>query len=275
MVLPSERECVAVFPASLGFGTAGFDTSTQARESVQRAIATGYRHFDSARHYSHSSAVGAAIVNSAVPTEDISVASKIHSKDLDYESLLSEAKVATNELDLDFLDILYVHWPAHAYEPEETFAAIDDLIEQGQIRHAGVCNFTRELLREALTVSSTQILVNQVEMHPFLQQDDLLTFCQSEGVHMVAHTPLAGGLVFESTVLREIAESYNATIPQIVLAWLTNRENVSAIPKATGKHIEENYDATMLSLTEQDINKIESIQTEHRVVDYEFAPWNQ
>jgi 2,5-diketo-D-gluconate reductase B len=131
------------------------------------------------------------------------------------------------------------------------------------------------LLREAQAVSPVPIAVNQVELHPFLRQDDLLNFCQKNGIEVVAHTPFAGGLVFESRVLQNAAERYDATVAQIVLAWLINKKNVSAIPKATGDHIEENYDSIQVQLTQADIDEIESIEGEHRVVDYAFAPWNQ
>jgi 2,5-diketo-D-gluconate reductase B len=215
------------------------------------------------------------VASSPVPRAALSIASKVHSEHLDYESLLREAAAATDELGLDIIDVLYVHWPAHSYDPERTFAAMSELLDRGRIRNVGVCNFTARLLREAKCATDCPIAVNQVEMHPFLQQDDLLEFCRSEGIEVVAHTPFAGGLVFESDTLREIAEGYEVTIPQIVLAWLTDRENVSAVPKATDDHIRENYDAMELSLDEQDIEKIAAMETEHRIVDYEFAPWNR
>ena len=259
----------------IGFGTAGFGCPAEARRSVETALDVGYRHFDSAAQYEHADAIGVAIRESDVPREAVTLASKLHSSDLAYDDVLTETDAILDELGLGILDLLYVHWPAHTYDPSETFAAMEQLYEQGRIRSIGVCNFTTELLDEAADTTTLPILANQVEMHPFLRQDRLLEDCRSRDVPIVAHTPFAGGSVFESDVLATIADEHDATVAQITLAWLLGREGVVPVTKATGDHIGENYAATGIDLSERDVERIESLAERDRVVDYEFAPWNR
>ncbi len=243
-------------------------------QSVREALDVGYRHLDTAQQYSHTAAIGEAIAESDVPREEIFIATKLHSKNLTHDAVLTETRSILDRLGLDTIDLLYVHWPAHTYDPEETFGAMGELVESGAVRHVGGCNFTADLLREAVSVSPVPLCANQIEMHPFLPQDDLLETCRAEGVDVVAHTPLAGGAVFGSDVLRDIATERDATVAQVVLAWLLAR-GAYPIPKATGDHIGENYAATALALTPEERARIDAIETERRVVDYEFAPWNR
>jgi 2,5-diketo-D-gluconate reductase B len=259
---------------SLGFGTAGFDSSTEARTCVREALSIGYRHIDTAQQYQYSAAVGDAIRESDVSRERLSIATKLHSEDLAYNPVISETETMLNRLGLDYINILYVHWPAHSYDPDRTFAAMERLCKQGLVNHIGVCNFTTDLLQEAVEKTTEPIFVNQIELHPFLPQEDIINFCFEKGIQIVAHSPLAGGLVFESATLHTIAERYHATVPQITLAWLLNKGDVSPIPKATGPHIGENYDAKYVDLRAEDVSAIDSIDQRHRVVDYAFAPWN-
>ncbi|QZP37523.1 aldo/keto reductase [Halobaculum magnesiiphilum] len=259
---------------SLGFGTAGFESRSLAVQSVKEALEVGYRHLDTAQQYSHSAAVGEAIAETDVPREEIFVATKLHSKNLTHEAVLTETRAILDRLGLDTIDLLYVHWPAHTYGPAETFGAMGELVESGAVRRVGGCNFTVDLLREAIATSPVPLFANQIEMHPFLPQADLLETCRAEGIEVVAHTPLAGGAVFRSDVLRDIATERGATVPQVVLAWLLGRP-ACPIPKATGDHIGENYAATALELTSAERARIDAIEEEHRVVDYDFAPWSR
>lgn len=262
-----------MYALSLGFGTARFKSQELAFESVERAIEVGYRHLDTAKHYAHTEAVGDAIRAADVARDRLTVATKLHSEDLGYNSVISETDIILDRLGLDYVDVLYVHWPAHSYDPKQTFAAMDILRQHDKIRQIGVCNFTPDLLDEAVDASPAPVAVHQIEMHPFLPQDDLLEFCHSEGIQIVAHTPLAGGRISDSEVIQTIADDCDATVQQIALSWLLQRDAIP-IPKSTGEHIAENYAATDISPTDEEIAMIDSIEPKHRVVDYDFAPWN-
>jgi len=257
---------------TVGLGTAGYEDRARARAWVDEAIAAGYRHLDTAQQYRHSAAVGAAVRAADVPREELSVATKLHSESLAPDSVTEQTEAILDRLGLSYVDALYVHWPAHTYDPERTLAAMARLRDRGLVRHLGVCNFTPDLLREATETSPAPVRVHQFEMHPFLPQDDLLSVCRERDVHPVAHTPLAGGRVLESETLQSVAAERAATVPQVVLAWLLRR-GVSPVPKATGDHLRENHAATAVELTDDDVARIESVDRRRRVVDYEFAPW--
>lgn len=125
-----------------------------------------------------------------------------------------------------------------------------------------------------MEIAPEHIIANQVEMHPLLQQEELLEKCREHDITLVAYSPLARGKVFEIDELQEIAEKHGVSEAQVSLAWLMQKENVVAIPKASSEdHIRDNFQALDLELDEEDIEKIESIDREERMVDPDFAPW--
>ncbi|WP_158854464.1 aldo/keto reductase [Halorhabdus sp. CUG00001] len=258
-----------------GFGTAHFQSRAVAVESVKRALGVGYRHLDTADHYQYTDAVGAAIAEQSVPRENLFVATKLHSADLDPDSIVDRVDALSQALNVEVIDLVSVHWPTDAYDPERTFETLGRLQEAGDIRHVGVCNFTPNLLREAVDCSPVPIVAHQFEIHPFLPQNELIEASREVGSHVVAHSPLAGGRVFESETLQALADDQGVSVAQVVLAWLLDRKKVCPIPKATGEHIEENFAATALSIDAKAFDRIDNINTRYRIVDYEFAPWDE
>ena len=259
---------------SLGYGTAQFQSRDVALKSVQKALKVGYRHLDTADHYQYMGALGEAIGESPVSRDQLTVATKLHSTDLDPDSIVERVAAMSQELGVEVIDLVYVHWPTDAYDPERTFMALDRLRNSGEIRKIGVCNFTPELLQEAVEASPVPIFAHQFEIHPFLPQNDLIATTRDLGIEIVAHSPLGGGRVFESEVLQTIADDNDATVAQVVLAWLINRQLVCPIPKSTGQHIEENFSASEMTFKKRTYDRIDSIESRFRVVDYTFSPWN-
>ncbi|WP_049971948.1 aldo/keto reductase [Haladaptatus cibarius] len=260
----------------LGFGTYELEEYDQCVESVKTAIETGYRHIDTAEGYDNESAVGDAIAESDVSREELFVATKVSPDNLDYDHVLTSAEESLERLGLDYVDLLYVHWPTDEYEADDTLEAFAELREEGLIREIGVSNFTVDLLEEAAEVAEEPIFANQVEMHPLLQQDDLGEFCGQEDVdvELVAYSPIARGDVADVPELRAVAEKYDATPAQVSLAWCREK-GVTAIPKATGQeHIQENWRSLGVELDEGDVEKIDGIDREERLIDPDRAPWN-
>ncbi|WP_435156133.1 aldo/keto reductase [Haladaptatus sp. DFWS20] len=261
----------------LGFGTYELDEYDECVESVKTAIETGYRHIDTAEGYDNESAVGDAIAESDVSREELFVATKVSPENLDYDQVLTSAEESLDRLGLDYVDLLYVHWPTDEYEADDTLEAFAELREEGLIREIGVSNFTVDLLREAVEEAEEPIFANQVEMHPLLQQDDLREFCAGEDVdvELVAYSPIARGDVADIPELRAVAEKYDATPAQLSLAWCREK-GVTAIPKASGQeYIQENWRSLGVELDEEDVEKIDDIDREERLIDPDRAPWNQ
>jgi len=278
--IPAETEAVEA-PTTrgmpmFGLGTYDMDDHDECVESVRSAIEMGYRHVDTAEGYHNEEAVGDAIAEADVDREELFVATKISPENLDYDQVLTNAEESLERLGLDYVDLLYVHWPTGDYEATDTLDAFAELREEGLIEEIGVSNFTVELLEEALEVSEEPIFANQVEMHPLLQQTELQQFCAQDDadVELVAYSPIARGAVDDVDELREIAEKHDATPAQVSLAWLREKE-VTAIPKATSEdHLRENWLSLALDLDEEDVERIDDIDREERVVDPDAAPWN-
>ncbi|MFC5133632.1 MULTISPECIES: aldo/keto reductase [Haloferacaceae] len=262
----------------IGFGTLRIGDSTEVVETVSQAIEVGYRHIDNAQKYDNQEAVGDGIAEADIPREQLFIASKVNESNLAYEDVLETTRETRDALGVDTIDLHYVHWPAISgeedrYDPEETIPAFNELLKEGVIDRVGVANFDVDLIEEAQMLFDAPIFANQVEMHPLLQQEELVVYAQENDMYLVAYSPLIRGEVDEIPDLREIARKYDATPAQVSLAWLMSIDNVVPIPKATGDHIRENYHALDLKLDPEDIDRIESIERERRIVDRGKGPW--
>ncbi|WP_306058433.1 aldo/keto reductase [Natronococcus wangiae] len=258
----------------LGLGTWQNEDPDACAESVRTALETGYRHVDTAQAYDNEESVGEGIASADVDREDVFLATKVWTSNLAYDDVLETARESLDRLGVDYVDLLYVHWPARTYDPEETLAAFSELYEEGLIENVGVSNFLPEQLEAAVDVCDAPIAANQVELHPLLQQPELREACANYDVDVVAYSPLARGAVFDRPELRDIAAKHGVSEAQVSLAWLREK-GVTAIPKATGEeHIRDNWESLALELDRDDIDAIDAIEETSREVDPAFGPWN-
>ncbi|MEM4780851.1 MAG: aldo/keto reductase [Halalkalicoccus sp.] len=263
------------FPA-LGFGTYNLEDPTDCVENVTRALEVGYRHIDTAQGYENEAFVGDAIAESDVPREDVFLATKVSTDNLAYEDVLESAEESREKLGVETIDLLYVHWPTNTYDAEDTLRAFDDLVENGTIEHVGLSNFRVDQLQEAQSILDAPIFAHQVECHPMLPQERLAAFAAETDHRLVAYSPIARGEVAEIPEIADVAGNHNATATQVALAWLIER-GIYPIPKASGDHVEENYRALELvdELSAADIEKIDGIGQEKRLIDPDGAPWDE
>jgi 2,5-diketo-D-gluconate reductase B len=258
---------------SPGLGTSGNDDPDQCAETVRAALGIGYRHIDTAQMYDNEAAVGVGIADSDVPREEVFLATKIHPTNLAPDDVARTADESLDRLGVDAVDLLYVHWPTHAYDAEATLPAFDRLAEAGKTDRVGVSNFTVELLEEARDILDAPIVANQVEMHPLLPQDDLLEYCQERDVTVVAYAPLLQGEAGDVDALAEIADDRDTTPEAVSLAWLNRRDGVLPIPKATGEaHLRANFDPP--ELTDEEVARIDAIDRRERLIDPDGAAWD-
>ncbi len=261
---------------AIGLGTYLNEEFEQCAESVRTALEAGYRHIDTAQAYGNEDAVGEGLRRADVDREDVFVATKLSTKNLGREDALETARESAARLGVETIDLLYVHWPIRTYDPAETLPALDQLREEGLIRHVGLSNFEPDQLAEAIDRLDSPVFAHQVEHHPLLPQRELRERAREDGHWLVAYSPVAKGQVADVDVLVEVAEAHDATPFQVALAWLVAEENVAPIPKATSEaHIRENYGALDLELTADEIERIDAIEEERRLVDFEEAPWNR
>jgi 2,5-diketo-D-gluconate reductase B len=258
---------------ALGFGTYKLrgDAATQ---NVRSALEAGYRHVDTAQMYNNERAVGAAIADADVPREDVFLATKVHPRNLAHDDVLESTEESLEKLGIDYVDLLYVHWPHTAYRPSDTLSAFDELVDRGAVREIGLSNFTPPLLDEARDHLDHEVFAHQVECHAFLPQSELRDYAVRDDHWLVAYSPLARGRVLESDAIQDVAESRGATPAQVALAWLLSREHTAAVPKASGDHVAENAGARDLDLSEEELARIDRVSGEERVIDPDSAPWN-
>ena len=256
----------------LGLGTWENDDHDQCAASVETALELGYRHVDTAQAYRNEDAVGDGIAAADVDREEVFLATKVWTSNLAHDDVISSTEDSLERLGTDYVDLLYVHWPAGKYVPEETLPAFDELVDRGLVDRVGVSNFEPHHVDRAREVLDAPIFANQVEMHPLLQQADLREYAAETDLNLVAYSPLIRGDVFDVAVLQDLAEKYDASPPQISLAWLREK-GVTAIPKATGEaHIRDNLQSVSVDLAEEDVATIDAIEERNRVVHPDFAP---
>ncbi|WP_313694056.1 aldo/keto reductase [Halorarum halobium] len=257
-----------------GQGTYQLD-GDQCTESVEIGLAAGYRHVDTAQSYENEAAVGDALAAADVDREDVFVATKLATGNLAYDDAVESARGSAEALGVDAIDLLYVHWPINTYDAPETCRALDDLVDEGLVRNVGLSNFRPDQLREARDLLDAPVFAHQVECHPLLQQEELREIAREDDHWLVAYCPIARNQVADVPELVSIADTHDASPAQVSLAWLLSKDEIAAIPKATGgAHIRENLAATDLELDDEDVATIDALDERRRIVDFEEAPWN-
>ncbi|MFO7794319.1 MAG: aldo/keto reductase [Candidatus Nanohaloarchaea archaeon] len=255
----------------LGLGT-WQNKEESCAKSVKQALNMGYKHIDTAQIYENEDQVGKGIENADVSREDFFLASKVWIDQLNKEDIIKSTEESLEKLGTDYVNLMYIHWPAGEYSPEETFEGFKQLKERGLIENIGVSNFTVKQMKEAM--EHAEIFANQVEMHPLLPQEELLQACKENDIELVAYSPLARGEVFSVEEIQEVAEKHGVSEAQVSLAWVIEK-GATPIPKASSEdHIRDNLEALEVELDNEDIQKIDSIDREERMVDPEFGPWN-
>ncbi len=256
----------------LGLGTWKNEDPQACTNAVATALEAGYRHIDTAQAYGNEEHVGRGIERADVPRDDVFLATKVWIDQLSYDDVLASTEESLRKLGVDAVDLLYVHWPAGEYDPEGTFRAFDELVDDGTVDRIGISNFEPEQVDDVIDRADAPISANQVELHPLLPQAELRAHCADRGVEVVAYSPLARGAVFDVPVLTEIAEKHGVTEAQVSLAWLREK-GVTAIPKATSEsHIRDNLASLDLALDAEDVAAIDAIDRTERQVDPSFAP---
>lgn len=240
----------------LGLGT--FELSGQTCEaSVRSALEAGYRHIDTAEHYGNEKAVGKALAEASVDRDEIFLTTKVWRSNLHYDDLIEAAEASLSRLNVDYVDLLLVHWPHPRIPIEETLEAMDELVESGVADHIGVSNFTQSQLSTARTTAASRIVTNQVLYHPYIDQRELREYCVDTNTVLTAYSPLARGSIIGDETLDQIGARYEKTPTQVALRWLTQQPNVVAIPRSSSpKHIAENADIFDFELTDAEMEEI-------------------
>ncbi|WP_182417628.1 aldo/keto reductase [Bartonella sp. HY038] len=243
----------------LGFGVWKIDDK-DTDQAVINAINTGYRHIDTAKIYHNEEGVGRGIGNSGVNRGDVFIATKIWNDAQGYDATLRAFDESLQRLNMDYIDLYLIHWPMPSKDLfVDTWKALIQLKKEKRVKSIGVCNFRISDLERLIQDTGVVPSVNQIELHPEFQQNDLRIFHEKNNIVTEAWAPLARGSLLDNPILIDIAKNHNRTVAQVILRWHIEIGNV-IIPKSISpQRMAENFNIFDFSLTKGDHERIVSL----------------
>ncbi|RSK26652.1 aldo/keto reductase [Bacillus sp. HMF5848] len=249
-----------------GLGVFQVKEGEEVVESVKTAIEAGYRSIDTAAIYGNEEGVGKAIAESDVPREELFITTKVWNSKQGYDSTLEAFEESMQKLGLDYLDLYLIHWPVPEQNKYvETWKALEKLYKDGRIRAIGVSNFQIHHLQDLIDQCDIVPMVNQVEYHPRLAQKELHEFCKANNVQLEAWSPLMQGKILDNPTLVEIANKYGKSTAQVILRWDLQNEVVTIPKSVKPQRIVDNANIFDFELSQDDIDKINSLNEESRI----------
>lgn len=233
---------------------------------VNVAIDAGYRAFDTAYFYDNEASLGRALKDNGVDREDLFITTKLWNDYQGYEKTFEYFNKSIENLQTDYFDLFLIHWPCEADGLFlETYKAMEELYEQGKVKAIGVCNFNVHHLEKLMAQSSIKPMVNQIEVHPYFNQQELQEFCDRHDIKVTAWMPLMRNRgLLDDPVIVKIAEKYHKTPAQVVLRWHLAHNRI-IIPKSqTPKRIQENIDILDFNLELTEVAEIDALNRNAR-----------
>ncbi|MET8612467.1 aldo/keto reductase [Streptomyces misionensis] len=248
----------------LGFGVFQVPDE-QTTAAVTSALEAGYRSIDTAAIYGNETGVGRALAAAALPREELFVTTKVWNADQGYDATLRAFDASLAKLGLDYVDLYLIHWPTPARDLyRDSWRALERLAEEGRVRAAGVSNFQPDHLERLLDGATLIPAVNQIELHPGLQQAALRAFHAEHKIATEAWSPLAQGAVLDDPAITDIAARHGKSPAQVVIRWHLQLGNI-VIPKSvTPARIRENLDVFDFALSEQEMTAITALDRDLR-----------
>ncbi|ALC81765.1 MULTISPECIES: aldo/keto reductase [Bacillus] len=248
---------------STGIGLWQVRNKDQVETTLSHAYETGYRLIDTAAAYGNEKEVGKTIKNLVLPREELFITTKLWNSDQGYQSTLQAFKKSMKLLQLDYLDLYLIHWAVQD-KFLDSWRAMEKLYEEGYIRAIGVCNFQISHLDQLISNCNVLPVINQIEYHPYLVQNNLHDYCLNKNIQVEAWSPLGQGSLVHDRSLLAIAEKYNKSVAQVILKWHMHK-GIIPIPKSSNpKRIKENFNIFDFSLNNEDIVSINKLNENRR-----------
>ncbi|MEI0492519.1 aldo/keto reductase [Brachyspira intermedia] len=250
----------------IGFGTWQTPNGETAVNSVIEAIKSGYKHIDTAAIYGNEKSIGKAIKESGINRNELFITSKVWNKDRGYKTTLVAFEKTINDLQIDYLDLYLIHWPASVNKFNdwdninlETWRAMTELYKAGKIKSIGVSNFMPHHLK-SLMETEVKPMVDQIEFHPGFMQEETFKYCNDNNILVEAWSPLGTGKMLDNETLKTISSKYNKSVAQICIRWCL-QNNTLPLPKSvTASRIKENTEIFDFVISDEDMKTINAME---------------
>ena len=248
---------------SIGFGT--FRLKEEVEDVVINAIEVGYKMIDTAASYLNEEYVGNAIKKTKVDRKDLFITGKLWNDSREFEKIVEACKETLKKLNVDYLDLYLVHWPASpVLYPNwkeinaNVWKALEYLYEEGLVKSIGVSNFKKSQLEELMKVAKIKPMVNQIEFHIGFMQEETLKYCQENDILVEAWSPCGGGKLLKKEIIKEMAEKYNVSPAKLCLRWCVEH-GVIPITKSTNiDRMKDNFNLYDFKISKEDMNILDS-----------------
>lgn len=253
-----------------GFGTFLTPDGATCVEAVRTAIAAGYTHIDTAAVYGNEKSVGEGIQESGIKRSDLFVTSKVWNTERGYDKTLKAFDKTLRDLQLDYLDLYLIHWPANTLQfgneadrlNVDTWKAMERLHEEGLVRSIGLSNFMQHHIEPVFVRANICPMVNQIEYHPGFTQRECVEFCQKNNILVEAWSPLGRGNVLNNPLLKTIAAQHGKSVAQVAIRWVMQTGVLPLVKSVTPSRIKENIDVFDFELSQQEMLEIASLKTD-------------
>nr|WP_245645131.1 aldo/keto reductase [Peribacillus loiseleuriae] len=246
----------------LGYGVFRVENGAALAEAVKTAIKKGYRSIDTAQIYGNEESVGQgireAISEGLVTRKELFITSKVWNAGLNYEAALAAYDDSLTKMGLDYLDLYLIHWPGQD-QYLEAYKTLETIYKEGRVRSIGVSNFQVHHLENLLKETEIIPVINQIEFHPRLVQQEVRDYCAKNDIHVEAWSPLMNGELLKDETLQSIASSHSKSVAQIVLKWDIQHQVVTIPKSMTESRIEENINIFDFELTSEEMAQIDAL----------------
>lgn len=250
----------------IGYGVYELHEGPECEDAVLEAIKAGYRHFDTAQHYYNEHSVAQGMKKSGLPREEFFVTTKTPWK-ITRASIHAEVEATLQRTDWGWIDLYLIHWPTG--DSVEAWKAMEELVEMGKVRNIGVSNFTVRRFEEVHFAAGLSVpAVNQVELHPYFQQAELVDYCQAKGIHMMAYSPLARAQIQPDPQISAIAESVGRTPAQVMLRWGIQKGFIILPKSRNPDRMRQNLALDDFELTGDQMESIRSVDRNENVLTF-------
>lgn len=258
MTVPNIELSSKIKIPQLGFGTWLIKDEAECKNAVKAALEVGYRHFDTAQIYENEQFIGEALAKKPVKRSELFITTKIWNENMFWDDIEPSLEESLEKLKTDYVDLLLLHFPVTELR-RPAWHRMQDIYKSGKAKAIGVSNYTIRHLEELLRECEEKPVVNQVELHVFLQQPELVKFCRENKIELEAYSPLAHGYDMTNETLVEIAKKHGRSVAQIMVRWCLDNGFIT-FPKSTHHdRIKKNFEVLDFKLDKEDLGQIEGL----------------